>query len=88
MSSENQPSPEIQFAHDLVNGLAIAVNILIQKLEQDGTLSMNEFLDELRQQHSGLLAQNQKTTAHGVNLLLGSLEYVTTTKSDQTKQAH
>ncbi|HHA3523125.1 TPA: hypothetical protein ACODI9_003580 [Salmonella enterica subsp. enterica serovar Singapore] len=88
MSSDNQISPELKFSLDVTNGLAIALNVLIQKLDERDILPLNDVLSALRTQYSILKTPEQSATAHGVNLLISTLEHAIRSKQSEPKQAH
>ncbi|EAO3106324.1 hypothetical protein DKF91_15245 [Salmonella enterica] len=90
MSSDNQISPELKFSLDVTNGLAIALNVLIQKLDERDILPLNDVLNALRTQYSMLKTPEQSATAtaHGVNLLISTLEHAIRSKQSESKQAH
>ncbi|EEP9437573.1 hypothetical protein HCO87_002382 [Salmonella enterica subsp. enterica serovar Reading] len=88
MSSDNQISPDLKFNLDVTCGLAIALNVILQLLDERGILPMGDTLEVLHQQHSNLNSPEQRVVAHGVNILISSLEHAVRDKQPGSKLAH
>ncbi|EHQ4338975.1 hypothetical protein KQZ11_004075 [Salmonella enterica] len=84
---ENRPN-EALFNMEVVSGLAIAVNVLVQLLDERGILPVEDVLESLRTQHSRLKEPNQQAVAHGVNMPLSSLDHVVRNRKPEPKQTH